>query len=186
MPDPKAEQQFRQIFEQHHRVIVGYFYRRLDPDEALDAAADVFLVAWRRLGEVPRDAEARKWLYAVSQRVLANHERSHRRSRRLIAKLAHSPSQTLESPEALVVRRSREQRVLDAVAGLRARDQEVIRLAYWDELPHSDIADLLGCSRSAVDVRIHRAIKRLRKEFERTGHRGPERRETQHKESRAW
>ncbi|NNC90973.1 MAG: RNA polymerase subunit sigma-24, partial [Acidimicrobiia bacterium] len=49
MADPIADQRFHEIFEQHHRAILGYFYRRLDPDEAFDATEDVFLVAWRKL-----------------------------------------------------------------------------------------------------------------------------------------
>ena len=186
MADPNADRRFRRIFEEHHRAILGYFLRRLDPDEALDATEDVFLVAWRKLAAIPQEPDVRRWLYSVAKRVLANHERSHRRDYRLIAKLAHSPSQPLDGPEALVVRHSREQAVLKALCALRTRDQEVLRLAYWDEMPHSDIADLLGCSRSAVDVRIHRAIKRLRKEFERAGHRRPETRGAQHKESQTW
>ena len=186
MADPNADQRFRRLFDEHHRAILGYFYRRLDPDEAFDATEDVFLVAWRKLEVVPVGPDARKWLYAAAKRVLANHERTHRRSHRLTAKLARNPHQPPEGPEALVVRRSRERAVLNAIGTLRAQDQELLRLAFWDELPHADIADLVGCSRSAVDVRIHRAIKRLRKEFERAGHRRPERREAQHKESQAW
>lgn len=186
MANPNADQRFHRIFEEHHRAVLSYFYRRLDPDEAFDAAEDVFLVAWRKLASIPQEPDVRRWLYSVAQRVLANHERSHRRDYRLISKLAHTPQPPHDGPEALVVRRSRERAVLNALGSLRARDQEVLRLAYWDELPHADIATLLGCSRSAVDVRIHRAIKRLQKEFARAGHRRPERRGAQHKESQAW
>ena len=186
MADPNADQRFRRIFEEHHRAILGYFYRRLEADEAFDAAEDVFLVAWRKLASIPQEPDVRRWLYSVAAHVLANRERSHRRNYRLIAKLAHTPQPPDEGPEALVVRRSRERAVLNALGSLRARDRELLRLAYWDELPHADIAALLGCTQSAVDVRIHRAIKRLQKEFSRSGHRRPERREAQHKESQAW
>ena len=183
MAEPNTEQWFRNLFERHHRAILSYFYRRLDPDEAFDAAEEVFLVAWRRLEDVPSDDEARKWLYGVARRICANHERGHRRSQRLIAKLAHAPRRVLDGPETIVVRRSRDQAVLDALAALRPQDRELLRLAYWDELPHAEIAALLGCSRNAVDVRIHRALKRLGKEFGRAGHRGPERRRALHEES---
>lgn len=186
MTGPTAEQRFETLFARHNRAVLGYFYRRLDPDEARDATEDVFLIAWRKLGAVPDGEDARKWLYAVAQRVLANRDRSRRRSHRLVAKLAHTPHQLPDGPETLVVRRSQEQQVLNALDALRQADQEVLRLAYWDELPHLEIAQLLGCSRRAVDVRIHRAIRRLRKEFVRTGHRGPEGRVARHEESQAW
>ena len=41
MADPNTEQRFRTLFEQHHRAILDYLYRRLDPDEAFDAAEEV-------------------------------------------------------------------------------------------------------------------------------------------------
>jgi RNA polymerase sigma-70 factor (ECF subfamily) len=186
MADPTTEEQFKRLFDENHRAVLGYFYRRLDPDEALDAAEDVFLVAWRKMSAVPGGEDARKWLFAVAQRVLANHDRAHRRSTRLIAKLAHAPHQLPEGPETQVVRRSQDRQVLNALNALKPTDREVLRLAYWDELSHIEIAELLGCSRGAVDVRIYRAIRRLRKEFARTGHRGPEGRVARHEESQAW
>jgi RNA polymerase sigma-70 factor (ECF subfamily) len=181
-----ADERFRDLFESHHRAILGYFYRRLEPDEAVDATEEVFLVAWRKLERIPPGEEARKWLYGVAQRVSANSQRRRRRSVRLIARLAHTPQHQEPGPEALVVRRSQEQAVMDALTTLRPQDQEILRLAYWDELPHADIARMLGCSRNAVDVRIHRSIKRLRKEFERIGHKRREGREARYEESEAW
>lgn len=42
------------------------------PKDAADAVAETFLVAWRRLPEVPSGEEARPWLYGVARRTLAN------------------------------------------------------------------------------------------------------------------
>jgi DNA-directed RNA polymerase specialized sigma24 family protein len=41
----------------------------------------------------------------------------------------------------------------------------------WEELPHADIGDVLGCSAHAVDQRIRRAENRLVSELRRAGHR---------------
>ena len=49
------------------------------PEDAADVVAETFLVAWRRLGEVPNGAEARLWLHGVARRVIANLDRSGRR-----------------------------------------------------------------------------------------------------------
>ena len=51
--------------------------------------------------------------------------------------------------------------MLEALRKLRPADQEVLRLAVWEELPHREIAELLGCTAHAVDQRVHRAAKRL-------------------------
>ena len=58
--------------------------------------------------------------------------------------------------------------MLDAATTLRLPDQEILRLAAWEGLPHSDIANILEISVSAVDQRLHRAKKRLAAAFEAT------------------
>ena len=42
---------------------------------------------------------------------------------------------------------------------------EVLSLAAWEGLPHSEIAEVLGCSIAAVDQRLHRAKQRLARHY---------------------
>ena len=65
-----------------------------------------------------------------------------------------------------MVRRAEYTHVLTAAAQLRTADQEVLRLAAWEGLPHVEIAKLLNISVAAVDQRLHRAKKRLADAFE--------------------
>ena len=53
-----------------------------------DLLADVYLVAWRRIDEVPRGDGARMWLYGVARRQLANQRRGDRRRSALASELA--------------------------------------------------------------------------------------------------
>ena len=62
-----------------------YCSRRLGVQEANDAAAEVFLVAWRKIDQVPIGADARMWLYGVARNVVRNASRSARRRERLAA-----------------------------------------------------------------------------------------------------
>jgi RNA polymerase sigma-70 factor (sigma-E family) len=55
----------------------------------------------------------------------------------------------------------------DAIAALPTRQRAVIVLRYYEDLPEADIADLLGCSVSAVKSLLHRAVQDLRKVIER-------------------
>ncbi|NNC91458.1 MAG: sigma-70 family RNA polymerase sigma factor [Acidimicrobiia bacterium] len=162
---------FRKLYDQHHRAVLAYFLRRLDSDAAYEATEDVFLVAWRRLDTVPDGERALAWLYSVARRVLANHRRSRARRRRLWNRLADETATVGPGPEAVVVRREEHEELLTALARLPDKDQELLRLAVWEELPHADIGDLLGCSVGAVDVRLHRAVRRLEKGLRQAGHR---------------
>lgn len=49
----------------------------------------------------------------------------------------------------------------DALGSLPEADQELLALVAWERLDHQQIASVLGCSRNAVDVRLHRARRRL-------------------------
>ncbi len=161
--------EFRRLYEAHRRDLLAYFLRRVDPDAAPDCVDEVFLTVWRRMGDVPTDA-ARAWLFGVAHRVLLNQRRSVRRRWRLLGKLATEPANVADGPETAVLRGAVRSRVKGALLGLNEADQELLRLAYWEELPHADIGRILGCSTNAVDVRLHRAIRRLGKGLERAGH----------------
>jgi DNA-directed RNA polymerase specialized sigma24 family protein len=67
-----AEARFEGLYAAHGRAVLAYAARRTpDAQDAADIVADTFLVAWRRLDEVPAAQEARLWLYGVARKVLA-------------------------------------------------------------------------------------------------------------------
>jgi RNA polymerase sigma-70 factor (ECF subfamily) len=70
-------------------------------------------------------------------------------------------------PEEVVVRRAELDGVLEALALLKPHDRELLRLAAWEELPHVEIAESLGCSVAALDQRLHRAKRKLAAEHDR-------------------
>src|SRR5918999_6023853 len=82
-----ARLRFERIFEAYHRRILAYTLRRSSTvADAEDAAAETFVVAWRRLERVPPE-DALPWLYAVARRALANQRRTQLRGSRLVEKL---------------------------------------------------------------------------------------------------
>ena len=159
------EQRFRRLYGAHHLQVYGYCRRRADAESAKDATAETFLVAWRRLDDVPAD-DGLPWLLGVARKVLANQRRSARRFLQLKGKLAGVAADPGPVPEAMVVRESTIQSVLDAMGRLREPDREVLRLAAWEELSHREIGDVFGCSAHAVDQRLHRAKQRLARELQ--------------------
>ena len=49
------EARFEELFREHYRAVRGYALRRAPGDLAQDAVSETFLVAWRRLDDVPAD-----------------------------------------------------------------------------------------------------------------------------------
>lgn len=168
----RRSDEFDRLYSDHHQLVLAYFLRRLpDRQAAHDAAADVFLVVLRRLADVPAGHEARLWIYGVCRRVLSNHRRSHRRVHRLRAKLASvgTPTPSVDAETSAIGRLSGID-VRSALATLKESDQEILRLAAWEQLPHAEIGRLMGCSAHAVDQRVHRAIRRLKVRMEEMGY----------------
>ncbi len=152
---------FEAVYTQTYEHILGYAMRRCDsPEDAADVVAETFAVAWRRADALPPGGEARLWLYGVARNVLANHRRGLARHRHRSVELdadvadlyAHSPEGSVEL--GVIGRTFRE---------LAEDDRELLSLVAWEGLDHGEIAQVLGCSRNAVRIRLYRARKRFSK-----------------------
>ena len=151
-------ERFEQLFTDHVDAVLVYASAWVDPEAAKDAVADTFLVAWRRLHDVPDPARA--WLLAVTRRTLAGQRRSRRRQHRLAERLVHvgpEPDVSGEPLEAVTDRSV----VMAALGRLSADDRELLCLVAWDGLNHSEAAEVLACSPATFAVRLHRARGRL-------------------------
>jgi len=157
--------QFQKLYERHNRLVLAYCLRRISNAEAYDAASEVFAVAWRRLDDIPDDKEL-AWLYGVARRVLSRKRRSANRFSRLVKQVQMQPQPTTIDVADEVLGDDRVSQVRAAIGMLKARDQEILRLAAWEGLSHRDIAEVLDISTSAVDQRLHRAKQRLAVAYE--------------------
>jgi RNA polymerase sigma factor (sigma-70 family) len=170
-----AQVRFGQLYREQGRSILAYALRRVeDPEDAADVVAETFLVAWRRLGEVPVDGGARLWLYAVARRVIANRNRAERRRTRLGERLAETLRTELAARPAPAGEAAE---VLRTMGELGDEDRELLLLISWEELSPGQAAKVLGISSLAARSRLHRARRRLRallEDRESTGRRSPE------------
>jgi RNA polymerase sigma factor (sigma-70 family) len=156
----QAEERLAGLYAEHGRDVLAYALRRASgPEDAADVVAETFLVAWRRLSDVPSGDDARLWLYGVARRVLANQRRGDRRRERLGERLrvellgmaASQPAPGGEQPSVLI-----------ALGQLDEDDRELLLLVGWEELGPAQAARVVGGSVVAVRSRLHRARRRLR------------------------
>lgn len=156
-----AETRFRQIYGDYERPVLVYFLRRADSETAMDAAADTFLVAWRRIDEIPEGEAALRWLYGVARKVLANHRRSRDRRTALWRKVRGDGHPFQPTPESIVLRSEEDEELAAAVSRLRPKDQELLRLATWEQCSHAEIGEIFGCTEHAARQRFYRITKQL-------------------------
>lgn len=145
------------LFAAHQRHVLAYAARRTTHlSDAEDAAAETWVIAWRKRDVIPTDPLP--WLYGVARRVLANQRRGTLRRFRLALRLAQPEPQVERFGDA-------EGPAMQALARLRPADQELLRLVAWEGLSQADIAAVLGISINAVAIRLHRARLRFEAEF---------------------
>lgn len=170
-----AQSHFSRLYREQGRAVLAYALRRVaDREDAADVVAETFLIAWRRLGEVPLGDGARLWLFAVARRVVANQHRGERRRTRLGQRLAETLRTELATHPAAAGEAAE---VLRAMAALGVDDRELLLLVSWEELAPGEAAKVLGISSLAARSRLHRARRRLRAlldEREAAGRRNPE------------
>ena len=152
---------FESIYEEHRPRVLAYCMRRTRSEDAADACAETFLVAWRRIDDLPPPPKTLPYLYGIAGRVLSNQLRTLHRRSRLEEKLRNLGVAPPADPAVLVVQSSRDQEVVAAVRNLKPKDREIVMLYAWEDLPRDVIAEMMGMTRAAIDQRIHRSYQRL-------------------------
>lgn len=157
MTDPRAR--IEASFGRNFRDVAAFCRRRCaTPEDAEDAATEVFAVAWRRVGELPDPPDDRLWLFGVARRVVANQQRAARRRERLEARL-----RTERRPAAVTAPGDRfgDTAVARALRSLPDGDRELLLLVAWEGLSTGEIARVVGRPAPVVSMRLHRARKRF-------------------------
>lgn len=166
---PARRDRFARIYDANYAPLLGYALRRTaTDDDAQDVVSDTFVVAWRRLDDVPEGDRARLWLFGTARRVLGNHYRSKRRRGALEDRLRTDLPRL--TPFTVDARGDDElPAIVAAFRRLSEADREVLLLAGWEELDASQIGEVVGCKPAAARVRLHRARNRFAAALEREG-----------------
>jgi RNA polymerase sigma factor (sigma-70 family) len=154
----RREERFSRLVECHADAVHRYLRNRLSGGDGVDAEdvlADVLMIAWQRLDDIPPDAEA-PWLFGVARNRLMNaHSKRSRRtaiSRRLRPRLPSAPAED-EAMADLALRAA-----LDA---LPEPEREALLLTAWEGLTPVQLAVALGVSVNAAAIRLSRAKSML-------------------------
>lgn len=155
------------VYEELFRHVYAYCRRRTSADQVDDAVADVFLVVWRRIDELPPKVEVLPWLYSIAYGVLSNQWRGASRRGKLDRRLKAIGIDSMVTTEDFLVADHESQQVLKAVSGLRTAEQEILRLSIWEDLTNSEVATVLNISVDSAKQRLSRAKKSLTREYNR-------------------
>ena len=157
------EEAFRATFEQ----VVRFVARRVaDPAEVADVVSATYLEAlihWERYDR--RKGEPVVWFLGIARNLCARDARRRALESRTVRELAGQRllgADEFEELEALIDAVRLAPAVASALRGLSARDRELFRMTYEDELTVGQAAALLGMTAVAARMRLMRVRRQVR------------------------
>ena len=131
------------------------------PGAAEDFAQDAMLTVWRKADLFDaRKARAATWIFTIARNRRLDMLR--RDARPLPVPEIELAEQTVERPDDIVALSQDAARVRDALSQLKPDQVEVLRLAFFMDSPHSEIARQLDLPLGTVKSRIRNAMIKLR------------------------
>ena len=140
----------------HGADLLAFLERRVVPvEDAADLLGEVFLVATRRVADLPADGlEVRLWLFGVARGVLANDRRGRRRR---LAAMQRLRDEVMRVHRVTQPASAAHEVVQEAVADLPEELRELVMLVHWDGFAIGEAARVLGLNPSTGRSRYARA-----------------------------
>lgn len=143
--------------------VYAYVFTLLrDRAAAEDVTALAFERAFRKRRTFDRQrGDERPWLFGIARNAALDELRRRRRTAALlIDPESVDPESPLHHDDDVLLRRTA---VRAALAGLPARERELIALKFHAGLSNAELAKVLGVSESNAGTMLHRAVQKLRK-----------------------
>jgi RNA polymerase sigma factor (sigma-70 family) len=157
----EADIAFERLYRSSRDDVYAYVASLVrDTAAAEDVTATAFERAYRKRSRFdPNRGEPRAWLFGIARNAALDELRRRGRQAELAAEpadLATAPAH--ESAEAS----ERRLAISGALAGLEARERELIALKFFAGLSNVEIAAVVGVSESNAGTKLHRAVTKLR------------------------
>lgn len=158
---------FAAVYDEHVWQVYGFFaYRMRSRADAEDLTQQTFeraLRSWSRYD--PSRAGVATWLLVIARNLLVDHLRADRSTRQQpLDDLARGHRALVDRPDQpdLGLRPDLER----ALAGLSAREREIVALRFGGELSGPEIADATGLTLANVQQILSRSLRRMRATME--------------------
>lgn len=154
---------FARLFEHFAPRVKGYLMRAGAPaDLAEEIAQETMAAVWRKAAFYdPARGGASTWVFTVARNLRIDHARRQRSPEALEPDPAEEPAPP-SSTEEIMIAVERDARVQAALAALSPEQATIVKLSFFVEKPHPEIARELGIPLGTVKSRVRLALKRLR------------------------
>lgn len=153
------------LYDRHAALVYGIALRLLkNTTEAEDLTQDIFLILTKKCSYDPKRGTLRTYLGILTRSRALDRLRSRSRNqKRLHNQSLHESDKVLsESPMTEVSQVERSHEVQQALQQLSTQEQQVLRMAYYQDLSQSEIAKQLNIALGTVKSRSRRGLLKLR------------------------
>lgn len=134
----------------------------LAPNAAEELAQETLLTVWRKASYFdPARAGAATWIYTIARNLFIDLKRRERHRAALAADALDEPVDEM-SGEHILMGAERDARVRAALSALSEEQATIVKLSFFQEKPHSAIAEELGIPLGTAKSRVRLALGRLR------------------------
>ena len=161
--DDRSEQAFEELVKQHIDLVYSSALRQVNGDApaAQDVTQAVFTELARQAPRLTQHTSLAGWLYTSTRYLAAKALRAEQR-RHSHEQEAHEMNQLLHSTDPDTTWHELRPLLDAAMHDLSATDREVVLMRYFERLSLAEIGAQLGLKANAANMRIERAVDRLR------------------------
>lgn len=159
---------FARLFGAYAGKVKGYLLRLgAPPAAAEDLAQDAMVAIWRRAASFdPSKAKASTWIFVIARNAWIDKLRREKTEFAYRSVTIVSEESEEESPDAAAMRGQDEEQIAAAMATLSEEQRQVVRLSFYEDRPHSEIAERLSLPLGTVKSRLRLALIKLRAHWE--------------------
>ena len=160
--------EFGKIYDQYIEKIYRFVFFKVNSEEiAQDLCSETFLKGWQAYKKIPKIDNPSAFLYRIARNLVTDYYREKGRTNIVSAENVPivDPRQNLEEKAALS---SDLDQIKVVLANLKEDYQNIIIWHYLDDLSIPEIAKILEKSEQACRVQLHRALKSLKNEINRS------------------
>jgi len=155
---------FRQLVERYQVAVHNLAYRMLgDPNDAEDAAQEIFMRIYRQLGRYDPSRKFSTWTLAIATNYCIDQLRRRRMQLVPLENIIPWARSREVGPEGEAITQEARDDVQRLIMRLPEKYRAPLVLRYFEELSCAEIAEVLGMPEGTVKTQIHRARKSLEK-----------------------
>lgn len=143
-----------QLYWQIRKLVINH-------DDTADVLQNTLMKVWQNLDNFRGDSRLTTWMYSIA----------HNEAISFLTKMQAEREVTLDDPDGYMQNQiegdkyfdgdETQQRLLQAIALLPAKQRQVFNMRYYDEMPYEEISAVLGTSVGALKASYHFAVEKI-------------------------